>query len=64
MSYQDTHPRITFELDLRHAPPRFWMLLGEACSKCEYIAGIPLSPQTSELLHQASLERGSSCERL
>ena len=59
MNYGDTHPWITFELDLRHAPPRFWMLLGEACSKCEYIAGIPLSPQTSELLHQVSLERGA-----
>ena len=59
MNYQDTHPWITFELDLRHAPPRFWMLLGEACSKCECIAGIPLSPQTSELLHQISLERGA-----
>ena len=35
------------------------MLLGEACSKCEFIAGIPLSPQTSELLHQISLERGA-----
>ena len=35
------------------------MLLGEACSKCEYIAGIPLAPQTSELLHQVSLERGA-----
>ena len=59
MNYQNTHPWITFELDLRHAPPRFWMLLGEACSKCEYIAGIPLSPQISELLHQVSLERGA-----
>ena len=59
MNYEDTHPWITFELDLRQAPPRFWMLLGEACSKCEYIAGIPLSPQTSELLHQISLERGA-----
>ena len=59
MSYQNTHPWITFELDLRHVSPSFWMLLGEACSKCEYIAGIPLAPQTSELLHQVSLERGA-----
>ncbi len=59
MRYRDTHPWIMFDLDLRHAPPRFWMLLGEACAKCENIAGIPLAPQTSELLHQVSLERGA-----
>ena len=59
MNYRNTHPWTTFELDLRHAPPRFWMLLGEACSRCEYIAGIPLAPQTSEMLHQVFLERGA-----
>lgn len=35
------------------------MLLGDACSKCEYIAGIPLLPETAERLHRVYLERGA-----
>ena len=35
------------------------MLLGDACSKCEYIAGIPLLPETAERLHRIYLERGA-----
>ncbi len=35
------------------------MLLGDACSKCECIAGIPLLPETAERLHRVYLERGA-----
>ena len=35
------------------------MLLGEACSKCEYIKGVPLLPETSNELHRVYLERGA-----
>ena len=35
------------------------MLLGDACSKCEYIAGVPLLPETAERLHRIYLERGA-----
>ena len=59
VEYQRTHPWITFELDLRDLPARFWMLLGDACSKCEYIVGIPLLPETAERLHRIYLESGA-----
>ncbi len=59
MRYLDTHPWITFELDLRAAGPRFWTLLGDACSKCEVISGIPLMPDTARELNLASLERAA-----
>ena len=58
MEYRNSHPWITFQLDLRNAPARFWMLLGAACSKCEQIASVPLLPDTAERLHQLYLERG------
>ena len=59
MEYRETHPWITFELDLRNAPARFWMLLGEACAKCEHIAGVPLTPDTADRLNRVFLERGA-----
>ncbi len=59
MEYLSAHPWIDFHLDLTKAPVRFWMLLGEACAKCELIAGIPLMPETAKRLHRVSLERGA-----
>ena len=59
MTYLDTHPWITFTLDMREAPVRFWTLLGDACSKCEVIAGMPLMPETARRLNRVSLERGA-----
>jgi len=35
-------------------------LLGEAQSKCEHIAGVPLKPETARLLHQLYLAKGAS----
>ncbi len=57
--YLETHPWITFELDLRAAPVRFWTLLGDACSKCEVISGIPLMPDTVRELNLVSLQKGA-----
>ncbi len=59
MTYLDTHPWITFNLDMRDAPVRFWTLLGDACSKCEVITGMPLMPETARRLNRVSLERGA-----
>lgn len=59
MGYLETHPWITFQLDLSRAPARFWTLLGDACSKCEVISGIPLMPETAEELNLVSLEKGA-----
>ena len=59
MDYLQTHPWITFELDFRSATVRFWTLLGDACSKCDVISGIPLMPETARRLNLVSLERGA-----
>ena len=58
-TYQRTHPWLTFRLDLRDASPALWMLLGEAQSKCEHIAGVPLRPATAQHLHQVFLAKGA-----
>jgi Fic family protein len=56
--YPSTHPWLTFTVDLRPASPNFWMLLGEARSKCAHIAGVPLRPATSDELHVLYLAKG------
>ena len=59
MNYLNTHPWITFNLDIRDAPVKFWTLLGDVCSKCEVITGMPLMPETARRLSLVSLERGA-----
>jgi len=51
--YQETHPWLSFQpLDLRRAPPKLWMQLGEARSKIDHLLGVPLRPEaTLELMH-------------
>lgn len=41
-TYEETHPWLTFKLDMRNAPVELWTLLGEARSKIEHIAESPL----------------------
>lgn len=57
-TYQETHPWIIFKVDLRSAPPNFWISLGEAKSKCEHLAGVPLKPDTADELHRLYLVKG------
>jgi Fic family protein len=57
-TYLATHPWIDFALDLRRADPGFWMLLGEARSKIEHIAGSLLRPESARELHQVFLAKG------
>ena len=57
-TYNQTHPWINFQLDMRKASFRLWMLLGEAQSKCEHIAGVPLLPSVAIQLHQIYLAKG------
>lgn len=56
--YQTSHPWLTFELDLRRLQAPVWLLLGEAQSKCEHLAGVPLRPDTAAKLHRLYLARG------
>lgn len=56
--YESSHPWLTFKVDLLRAPPRLWIALGEAQSKCHHIAGVPLQPQIAKDMHQVYLARG------
>lgn len=58
--YEKTHPWISFEAaDVNDLHPRYWMLLGEARSKCEHLAGTPLKPAVARDLYQVTLVRGA-----
>ena len=58
-TFERTHPWLSFRVDLRKAAPPLWLLLGEAASKCEHIAGVPLRPATAQSLHQLYLAKGA-----
>jgi Fic family protein len=58
MIYEETHPHLKFTINLSHAPSRFWLLLGEAKSKCEHISGVPLAPEVATKLHTVLLAKG------
>ncbi len=58
LEYIKTHPWINFTLDLRKANYELWLALGEAQSKCEHIAGIPMSINLAEKLHKIYLAKG------
>ena len=36
------------------------MALGEAASKCEHIAGVPLAPEVAKRVHQLYLAKGAA----
>lgn len=57
-NYMRSHPWLKFELDLTRLPYEIWMLLGEARSKCEHIAGVPLQPSVANKLHNVYLSKG------
>lgn len=57
-SYEETHPWLTFSLDL-NLDHEIWMLLGEAISKCEHIAGVPLQPEVARELNSIYLAKGA-----
>lgn len=58
--YVGTHPWIDFKAtDINTVQPRHWMLLGEARSKCEHLAGAPLKPKIAEELYGVTLVKGA-----
>lgn len=59
-SYKKSHPWITFQVNLRKALPEFWIMLGECHSKCEHLAGVPLSPEINRYMHQVYLAKGAA----
>lgn len=58
MEYLQTHPWIRFELRLPSDDHRLWLTLGEAASKCEHLAGVPLRPEIARELHNIYLAKG------
>jgi Fic family protein len=59
-SYEDSHPWISFKAtDINDLGPKLWMLLGEARSKCEHLAGTPLSPETARRFYEVTLVKGA-----
>lgn len=58
-AYQDSHPWITFQIDLGRLTHDIWILLGEIGSKCEHISGVPLRPETAAELYKVYLSKGA-----
>jgi len=58
-TWQETHPWLTFRLDLARAPASLWVKLGECQSKCEHIAGVPLKAAAAQRLHRVYLAKGA-----
>jgi cell filamentation protein, protein adenylyltransferase len=56
--YLTSHPWITFTFDFSRLRPGTWMKLGEAASKMDHLAGVPLTPDIGQTLHTLYLSRG------
>jgi Fic family protein len=57
--YQETHPWISFRLDLEQAPWILWNNIGEAHSKCRHLARTPLPPRLARKMEQVYLAKGA-----
>jgi Fic family protein len=53
-----SHPWLTFALDLRATDRRFWQMIGEARSKCRHLMFTPLKPVVSRDLEMLYLAKG------
>lgn len=58
-TYEHTHKWITFNANLQRCDHEFWMLVGEAKSKCEHINESPISPSTAKELHLVYTSKGA-----
>lgn len=56
--YEETHPWIDFNVDLSALSVDFWMLIGEAKSKCDHIAQVPLRDDIARDLYTLYLAKG------
>ncbi len=57
-TYETTHPWINFQLDLREAEIKLWLLLGQAQAGCAHVAGMPLRPDLAQQLMKIYLAKG------
>ena len=58
-AYERSHPWLSFSVDLRRAAWEFWIFAGEALSKCEHLAGVPLGPEAASELMKVYLAKGA-----
>jgi Fic family protein len=56
--YEHSHPWLTFSFHSGRLTHRDWLHLGEAVSKCDHIAGVPLQPAVASELHEIYLAKG------
>lgn len=57
--YLATHPWITFRFNADRLHPETWVLLGEAASTWEHLAGSAMPPNFAQKLNRLSLGRGA-----
>ena len=57
-SYLSTHAFLTFNLDMKKVPYTTWLLLAEAQTLAEHIAGVPLLPSVARTIHLMYLAKG------
>lgn len=58
LTWNDTHPWLTFKLNLSKAPYTFWILCGTAITQCEQISNAPLEPDAADELMKVYLAKG------
>ena len=56
--YEETHPWLTFSINLLKAPARLWVMLGQCKELCDYINGVPLDPNAQRELTELHFTRG------
>ena len=56
--YSGSHPWISFAIDMDRLAAMDFVRLGEALSKCDHIAGVPLPPDIAKTLHMIYLVKG------
>ena len=52
-------PWIMFQVELSQMSADFWMLLGEARSKCNHLANVPMPPSYAREMHVINLSKGA-----
>ncbi len=56
--YAESHPWLSFKLDLKRLDYEFWLALGEVQSKIEHVANSLLPPPVGRRLHSLYLAKG------
>ena len=58
-AYQQSHPWITFTVDLRPAAAQVWSLLGQVVARCEQIVEAALPPAVAAEMYRIYLSKGA-----